>query len=61
MLIFTLCFFICVILVSDAITLHLVALGGVHWAKDGAKFAFKVHGCNVTYIANYNLVRHLQM
>ncbi len=39
----------------------MVALEGVHWAKDGAKFASKVHGCNVTYVTKYNLVWHLQI
>jgi hypothetical protein len=29
--------------------------------RDGAKFTCKVHGCNVTDIAKYNLVQHLQM
>jgi hypothetical protein len=48
-------------LVSNVVAPHLVALEDVHWARDGAKFAFKVHGCNVTYIAKYNLVQHLQM
>jgi len=48
-----------IILVSDVVTLPLVALEGVHWARDGAKFTCKVHRCNVTYIAKYNLVWHL--
>jgi hypothetical protein len=56
MLIITLCFFIFVILVSNVVAPHLVPLEGVHWARDGAKFASKVHGCDVTYIAKYNLV-----
>ncbi len=45
-----------IILVSDVVTPPLVALEGVHWARDGAKFTCKVHRCNVTYIAKYNLV-----
>jgi hypothetical protein len=35
-----------VILVSDVVVHPLITLEGVHWAKDGAKFACKVHGCN---------------
>jgi len=59
MLILMLGFF--VILVSDVVAPPLVALEGVHSARDGAKFTCKVHGCNVTYIAKYNLVWHLQI
>ncbi len=47
-------FFVFVILVLDVVALPLVALEGVHWPRDGAKFVYKVHGCNVTYIAKYN-------
>ncbi len=38
----------------------LVAIEGVHWAKDGPKFACRVDGCNASYMVKYNLVRHLQ-
>jgi hypothetical protein len=34
----------------------LVAIEGVHWARDGPKFTCRVDGCNVFYIAKYNLV-----
>ncbi len=37
----------------------LNALNGVHWARDGPKFACRVDGCDASYTANYNLVRHL--
>jgi hypothetical protein len=47
-------FFVFVILVLDVVALLLVALEGVHWPRDGAKFVYKVRGCNVTYIAKYN-------
>jgi hypothetical protein len=36
-----------------------VAIEGVHWAKDGPKFAYKIDWCDASYIAKYNLVRHL--
>jgi hypothetical protein len=39
----------------------LVAIEGVHWAKDGPKFSYRVDGCNASYMAKYNLVWHLQM
>jgi hypothetical protein len=39
----------------------LFIIEGVHWAKDGSKFACNVDGCDVSYIAKYNLVWHLQM
>jgi hypothetical protein len=38
----------------------LVAIKGVHWARDGPKFVCRVDGCNASYIAKYNLVQHLQ-
>jgi hypothetical protein len=37
----------------------LVAIEGVHWAKDGPKFACRVDGYDASYTAKYNLVRHL--
>jgi len=42
------------------VDLPLVALEGVHWARDGPKFACKVNGCDASYIPNYNFVRHLR-
>jgi hypothetical protein len=47
-------------LVLDAVVLPMVAIKGVHWAKDGAKFAHSVDGCNATYMAKYKLVQHFQ-
>jgi len=52
-------FFSFIILVSDVVFHPPIVLEGVHWAKDGAKFACKIHRCNVTYITKYNLVWHL--
>jgi hypothetical protein len=39
----------------------MVAIEGVHWAKDGPKFACNIDGCNVSFMANYNLVWHLRV
>jgi hypothetical protein len=44
-------------LVSEAVAPPLVALKGVHWARDGTKFVCRVDGCNMT--TKYNLVCHL--
>jgi len=41
------------------VTLLLVAIEGVHWARDGPKFASKVDGCNASYTTKYNLIQHL--
>ncbi len=41
------------------VALPLVAIEGVHWAKDGPKFACNVNGCDASYTIKYNLVRHL--
>ncbi len=41
------------------VALPLVAIEGVHWAKDGPKFAYNVDGWNACYTAKYNLVWHL--
>jgi hypothetical protein len=38
----------------------LVAIEGVHWARDGPKFACRVDGCDASYTAKYNLVWHLR-
>jgi hypothetical protein len=48
-----------VFLVSDVLTPPLVTIEGVHWARDGPEFAYRVDGCDASYIAKYNLVRHL--
>jgi hypothetical protein len=36
-----------------------IAIEGVHWTRDGLKFACKVGGCDASYTATYNLVWHL--
>jgi hypothetical protein len=36
----------------------LIAIKGVHWARDGPKFFYKVDGCDASYIAKYNLIQH---
>ncbi len=38
-----------------------VAIEGVHWAKDGPKFACSIDGCDASSIVKYNLVCHLQV
>jgi hypothetical protein len=45
--------------ISDAVALPLVAIEGVHWARDRPKLAYRGDGCNASYIAKYNLVQHL--
>jgi len=42
------------------VALPLVAIEGVHWAKDGPKFACNIDGCDASYMAKYNLVWHLR-
>ncbi len=58
---FYIMFFIFVILVLDVVAPPLVMIDSVHWAKDGSKFACSVDGCDVSYMAKYNLVWHLQV
>jgi hypothetical protein len=36
-----------------------IAIKGVHWARDGPKFVYKIGGCDASYTAKYNLVPHL--
>jgi hypothetical protein len=36
-----------------------VAIKGVHWARDGPKFAYRVDGCDASYMTKYNLMQHL--
>jgi hypothetical protein len=43
-------------LVSDVVAPLMVAIEGVHWAKDGPKFACNVDGCDASYMAKDNLV-----
>ncbi len=54
-------FFFFVNLVSNVIVLPPVAIEGVHWARNGPKFACKVDGCDASYMAKYNLVQHLEI
>jgi len=54
-------FFVFVILVLDVVALPPVALKSVYRARDGLKCACKVDGCDASYMAKYNLVRHLSM
>jgi len=58
---FHIMFFVFVILVLDVVASPLVIIEGVHWAKDGSKFACSVDGCDVSYMAKYNLVWHLRV
>ncbi len=37
----------------------LITMEGVHWARDGTKFVYRVDGCDASYMAKYNLIRHL--
>jgi len=48
------------VLISDVVALPLVAIEGVHWARDGPKFSCRGDGCNASYMAKYNLVWHSQ-
>jgi hypothetical protein len=48
-------------LLSNMVAPLLVAIKGVHWAKDGPKFACIIDGCDASHTANYNLVWHLRM
>jgi len=45
-----------VFLVSDAIAPPPIAIKGVHWAKDGPKFARNVDGYDASCTAKYKLV-----
>ncbi len=38
-----------------------VTIEGVHRARDGPKFAWKVDGCDASYMTKYNSVRYLWM
>jgi len=39
----------------DAIAIPMVAIDGVHWARDGITWACGLDGCNASY-TTYNLV-----
>ncbi len=41
------------------VALPLIAIKGVHWARDGPKFSCKVDGCDASYTTKYNLIWHL--
>jgi len=43
------------------VAVPFVAIEGVHWAKDGPKFAYRVDGCDASYMAKYNLTQHLRV
>ncbi len=43
------------------VVLPPVVVKGVHWTRDWPKFAYRVNGCDVSYIAKYNSIRHLRM
>ncbi len=43
----------------NVVVLRLIAIEGIHWARDGPKFVCEVDWCDVSYIAKYNLVQHL--
>jgi len=47
-------------MISNVVTPPPIAIEGVHWARDGPKFAYRVDGCDASYIAKYNLVWHFQ-
>jgi len=47
------------ILVFVFLISNVVAIEGVHWAKDGPKFSYNIDGCDASYMAKYNLVQHL--
>jgi len=37
-----------------------ISIEGVHWPRDGTKWACRVGGCDASYITKYNLVQHLR-
>ncbi len=47
--------------ISDVVAPPPVAIKGVQWVMDGPKFACNVDGCDASYMAKYNLVRHLRV
>jgi len=48
-----------VFLISDVVAIPPIAIEGVHWAKDGPKFAYNIDGCDESYTPKYDLVQHL--
>jgi hypothetical protein len=48
-----------VFLCLDVVAPPSIAIEGVHWPKDGPKFSCNIEGCDASYMAKYNLVRHL--
>jgi len=61
LLILTLYFYAYVFLVSNVVAPPIVAIEGVHWAKDGPKFSCSVNGRDAFYMIKCNLVQHLQV
>jgi len=53
--------FVFVFLISNVVALPSIDPKGIHWAKDGPNFACRVDGCDASYTAKDNLVRHLWM
>jgi hypothetical protein len=51
--------FVFVFLVSNVVAPPAIAIKGVHWTRDGPKFACRVDGCDASYSTKYSLVRHL--
>jgi hypothetical protein len=51
--------FVFVFLVSNVVAPPAIAIEGVHWARDGLKFACRVDECDASYTDKYNLVQHL--
>ncbi len=54
-------FYVYVFLVSNMVAPPIIAIKGVHWAKDGPKFACSVDGCDASYMTKYNLMQHLRV
>jgi len=49
-----------IFLALDVVAPPLIAIEGVHWARDGPKFACRVDGCDASSTTKYNLVQHLR-
>ncbi len=59
MLIFTLGLLYLFFLVLDVVAFPLIAIEGVHWARNGPKFVRKVDGRDASYTSKYNMLWHL--
>ncbi len=51
--------FLVLFFISNVVAPPPIVLEGVHWARDGPKFAYRVDGCNASYMAKYNLIWRL--